>query len=195
MKKILLVCGAGVTSSLIAKEVNELAIGRFIVTNTNVSIAFHDYWQYQMILIAPQVKFLLPKIQQLCIQNHIKCISLSFTDYTTEKVFEIINEQIENISFENLNVTFVKDSSTGYLPRLFMNKFVKELQKKNIDCHYEIITFEQYKQIQLKKGYYIIEPKLMFFIQKDSHTVILRTQEFQSLNVDSLLQFFEEFPK
>lgn len=195
MKKILLVCGAGVTSSLLAKEVNELARGRFVVTNTNVSIAFHDYWQYQMILIAPQVKFLLPKIQQLCIQNNIKCISLSFNDYITKRVFEIINENIKNISLERLNITFVKDSSTGYLPRLFMNKLVKELQKSSIDCHYEIITFDQYKQIQLKKGYYIIEPKLMFFIQKDSHTIILRTQEFQSLNVDSLLQFFVKFPK
>lgn len=195
MKKILIVCGAGITSSLLAKDLNEVAKGRYVVVNSHISLAMKDYYHYQFICVAPQVKFMYHQLAQLCQKAHIPCCFIDFHQYTTRGLQKMIENFIGNDEKDILHMVFVKDQNTGYLAQLFVSQMVKELKRYQIHCQMTLQTLEMYQHQPQEADIYLIEPKLMFDIQEDEKTILVRTREYQALDVGSLISRLPIFPK
>lgn len=195
MIRILLVCGSGVTSSLLAKEINSHAHKKYEIINGNVSQALRNYQKYQLLFIAPQVKFMYQEIYRRCISKNISCCLVDFDKYTVYGIQQLVERYITQLSSMQYQIGFVKDEKTGYLADLFVNKVKEEFERRKVDCHIEIMTLSQYQTLAHDMDYYIIEPKLMFYIQEDQKTFLIRTQEYQSLNAMGIVERIIDFPK
>lgn len=194
MIRVLIICSAGITSSMIAEELNQTSKGKYTVTNMNISLALKEYWKYQPILVAPQVKFLYEKIETLAKDHNIHHQLLDFDKYNTKSVKEIIDSTITEIKQTTIHICFISDKHTGYLPRLFMNKLVSELEKNDVICtsHIEVLSNDVFEN---NYDIYLVEPKLMFYIKENDKVWIIRTQEYQSLIVSPTVERILSFPK
>ncbi|MCD7810076.1 MAG: hypothetical protein LUH02_12125 [Erysipelotrichaceae bacterium] len=194
MIRVLIICSAGITSSMIADELNQSSEGKYIVTNMNISLALKEYWKYQLILVAPQVKFLYEKIEVLALEHNIHHQLLDFDKYNTKSVKDIVDSTVTEIEQKVMHICFIKDKHTGYLPNLFMNKLVSELEKNDVVCmsHIEVFSDDVFNN---NFDIYLIEPKLMFYVKENDKVWIIRTQEYQSLIVSPTIERILSFPK
>ena len=184
MRKILIVCGSGITSSLIAQDVNTILKDEYYVLNTNISMAMKEYQYFDMVFVAPQVKFLYKNIVHLCDKEHIPCILLNFDEYTTG----FILTQIKKAHFSHaqpLTITFVKDDQSGQLALLYVNKLKQGLINNKIEVNIEIVKYSEYiDHGQLS----LFEPKLMFLIKQDKNHIIIRSSDYHTLNVEPMIK-------
>ena len=104
MKKVMILCNAGMSSSIMAKKASEYLSkeGRDIhveaSTTANANDIFEDP-EYDMILVSPQVRMLFNEYSQKSIENGKKIAQLSFDAYSptstgVKKMSEIILNEL-----------------------------------------------------------------------------------------------------
>jgi Phosphotransferase system cellobiose-specific component IIB len=194
MKKILIVCGAGVTSSLIAKELNEkLESQGYYIVNSNVSYVLREYYYFHLILISPQLKFMFQDISQLCQSKNILCHQLEFNDYNTLAIENIIKDFIMIKQVKKLKICFVKDDQTGYLCQLFIKKLEDEFLKNQYEVDIILEKYSSYHYLDRNEDYIIFEPKLLLKMTKEKNCIYVRSSDFHTLNpipiVENILKY------
>ena len=158
MKKILIVCGSGVTSYLLAEELNHMLISDYYVYNANVSFTLKDYHYFHLVIVAPQVSFMYEKINQLCKEAHIPCIKLDFDEYESQSIREKIINELS--SYED---------------------------NQRCDAEICIMKYSQFQEDCCNYDYVLFEPQLMYQYEKKDRHLLIRSSDFHSLNVDALV--------
>lgn len=187
MKKILIVCGSGVTSYLLAEELNHMLISDYYVYNANVSFTLKDYHYFHLVIVAPQVSFMYEKINQLCKEAHIPCIKLDFDEYESQSIREKIINELSSYEDKKLNICLVKSDHSGYLAQLYVNKMKKSLQNQRCDAEICIMKYSQFQEDCCNYDYVLFEPQLMYQYEKKDRHLLIRSSDFHSLNVDALV--------
>ncbi|WP_282926345.1 PTS cellobiose transporter subunit IIB [Helcococcus kunzii] len=104
MKEVLLLCNAGMSSSMIAKKITELLQkkGEDINVTSTTAMAnesLFDEKHYDLLLISPQVRMLFNDIKNIADQNNSNIAQVTFDAYAPtpialEKLSKIILENI-----------------------------------------------------------------------------------------------------
>lgn len=187
MKKVLIVCGSGVTSYLLAEELNQLLDHQYYVYNANVSFALKDYRYFQLVLVAPQVSFMYEKIYTLCTNENIPCIKIAFNEYKSPLIKAIITQRLSTYEIKKMNLCIVKQDHSGYLAQLYANKMKESFQKQKYEVEICVMKYSDFQKKQQNFDYVLFEPQLMYQFQKKEHYLLIRSSDFHSLNVDGLV--------
>lgn len=189
MKRVLIVCGSGVTSSLIARELNKkLESQGYYIVNANTSYALKDYHYFDLIIVAPQVKFLFHEIFELCQPMGIKCDQLDFNEYTSSFIEKKIKTYLPNTQSKILRICFVKDDQSGYLSQLFINKMKEEFYKNKCEVFIDLKNYSEFSCLHNTYDYVLFEPKLMFKMAREEKNIYIRNSDFHSLNSQYIVE-------
>lgn len=98
--KILLCCSGGLTTSFFAEKMNEAAkllYFHYEASAIGYSELFHVGSEYDIILLAPQISYIQPKVQEILKEQVvIKIPPQVFAKYDVGKMIAIIKETMEN---------------------------------------------------------------------------------------------------
>ncbi len=86
MKKIMLVCSAGMSTSLLVTKMQAAAKDKGVeveIFACSEAEAKSRYHEVDILLLGPQVRFLLPKIQKAVAESHIPVAVIDSVDYGT----------------------------------------------------------------------------------------------------------------
>lgn len=100
MKKILLVCSAGMSTSLLVSKMNLAAVEQGIVTDIT-AVAETDLMKYSdkvdVVLLGPQVRFLLGKVKTFLEPKGIPVEVINSIDYGTMNGENVLRRALELI--------------------------------------------------------------------------------------------------
>lgn len=189
MKRVLIVCGSGVTSSLIADELNKrLENQGYYIVNANISFVLRDYHYFDFILVAPQIKFMYKEIKALCDSENILCMPLAFNEYTTTALEIKIKTYLPQVQNQKLHIAFVKDDQSGYLAQLFIKKLEEEFDKNKYEVEIHLLTYSLFQKNKETYDYILFEPKLMFKMPQKDHYLCIRNSDYHTLNAINIVQ-------
>lgn len=101
MKKIMLCCSAGMSTSLLVKKMQASALERGIDADIKAFGAseFADQVaNYQVVLLGPQVKYMQPDLQQVADQYGVKVEPINMMDYGMQKGDRVLDFALELIN-------------------------------------------------------------------------------------------------
>jgi PTS system cellobiose-specific IIB component len=100
MKKIMLCCSAGMSTSLLVKKMETAASNRGIDAEIKAFGAAEFDQQvanYQVVLLGPQVKYMQPDLQKVADQYGIKVAPINMLDYGMQNGDKVLDFAIELI--------------------------------------------------------------------------------------------------
>lgn len=92
MKKGLLLCSGGMSTTMIAKKLNELFNGQMTWEAKGVagSSAYLDtLGEYAFVFVSPQIRFLFDEISEQCAERNIACEQILPQNYIVLKAPEL----------------------------------------------------------------------------------------------------------
>lgn len=101
MKKIMLCCSAGMSTSLLVKKMQASALARGIEADIKAFGAseFADQVSnYQVVLLGPQVKYMQNDLQQVADQYGVKVEPINMMDYGMQKGDKVLDFALELIN-------------------------------------------------------------------------------------------------
>ena len=97
MRKIMLVCSAGMSTSMLVKKMQEAAVSKQI--NVEIfAVAEADarnHTDVNVILLGPQVRFLLKKIQEMVASQNIPVQVIESVHYGTMNGEAVLNQAMD----------------------------------------------------------------------------------------------------
>ena len=102
MKKGLLLCSGGFSTSIIQNKLNEIS-KEYNITWEADGVMSSSHWKdnitdFSIILISPQIRFKFEEIKKVALDNKVKILQIQPTEYTAiaaPKLFERIKEELE----------------------------------------------------------------------------------------------------
>ncbi|AGR42214.1 PTS sugar transporter subunit IIB [Spiroplasma diminutum] len=99
MKKGLLICSGGISTTMIAKKLNECANGyiEFEAKGIMTDTSWLDYLEdYSILLVSPQIKHMYSKLEE-DVQGQIKLIQIEPEFFNLNSITEFWEKNKENI--------------------------------------------------------------------------------------------------
>ncbi|GLO60661.1 PTS sugar transporter subunit IIB [Vibrio sp. MACH09] len=100
MKKIMLCCSAGMSTSMLVKKMQASADERGIAAEINAFGAseFNEQFSnFQVVLLGPQIKYMQPDLQQVASAHGIKVEPIDMMDYGMQRGDKVLDFAIELI--------------------------------------------------------------------------------------------------
>lgn len=101
MKKILLCCSAGMSTSMLVKKMEQAAMERGIdckITAMSVSNFDDAIIEYDVCLLGPQVRFQLEELKKVADEHGKNIAAISAQDYGMMKGNEVLTQALELIN-------------------------------------------------------------------------------------------------
>lgn len=156
MKNILLVCGAGMSTSLMVKKMQEADFNhQYHIQCSDTVSAQIAIMKSDIFLLAPHISYMKDEFLPLCQKQHIPFMVIDSLDYTKmdgysvlEKVTNIFNQYEKTHAFRII----LLHSSGGAMSDLLvmdMNKKKNEEEKEWIIESKDIERFEDYENVDV----------------------------------------------
>lgn len=103
---ILLVCSGGMSSSILERNIQNIAEDRGLVINVlavGVNYALTILEQYNVVLVAPQVRFMLPQIKEVADKVHVPVELIDMKDYGLMNGDHVLDQAIKIINENGTN--------------------------------------------------------------------------------------------
>ena len=165
MKKILLVCGAGMSTSLLVKRIKEADIEHhYQVRSCDIVSAKIEILDNDIFLLAPHISYMKDEFQPLCEASHIPFMIIDPLDYTKMNGDAVLKKvELILLDYERENPLHVallhsKAGAMSDLLLLDMNKKRKGEEKKWIIESMIVDRFEDDGTYHLL----LLEPQICF---------------------------------
>lgn len=165
MKKILLVCGAGMSTSLLVKKMQETDIEhQYQIKCCDTVSAKIELLDHDIFLLAPHISYMKNEFQLLCEKSHIPFMVIDTLDYTkmdSVSIFNKVQKKLLMYEKEHPFHVVLLHSHAGAMSDLLLLDMNKKRKGEEVKWFIESITID-YFESDHSYNMILLEPQIRF---------------------------------
>lgn len=190
MKKILLVCGAGMSTSILVKKMKEEDHeGKYIISCCDTISALQKVYENDFFLLAPHIGYMKDEFKPLCEKAQIPFMIIDSLDYTKMNGQAILMK-VDKLMTQEEHVFHVElvHSSQGSLSSLILLDINKKRQGEEKDWIIEEISVDEL-QPDGSIDMILLEPQIAF----EERNIIRKMNDERILIIKPSMKIYGSF--